>query len=232
MKKFIKSILSESTYEKIKHFYKANITNYKRNIYSEFGEDFIAAVLLGFRSSGFYVDIGAFRPKELSATYYFYKKLNWSGIAIEPNPTAKKLFKALRPRDIFINKGVTDINGKLTYYEFQDPTLNSFSEKVYESNRSILTNKINIIVNRLDEILDQYIPTGTTIDLMNIDAEGLDLNVLKSNDWKRFSPEVLMIEDHQFNPEAPLESEIVQFLKEHGYSLKANCLITLIFQKK
>jgi FkbM family methyltransferase len=232
MRELIKSILPETSYKALRDLYKNNITHYKRDIYSEFGEDFIAAVLLGFKKNGFYVDVGAFRPKELSATYYFYKKLNWSGIVVEPNPTAKEAFESQRPRDKFVNKGVTDENGRLTYYEFNDPTLNSFSEEVYQRNQSTLVNKQEIEVNRLDEILSQNIPSGASIDLMNIDVEGLDLNVLKSNDWEKFSPEVLMIEDHQFKPEAPLESEIVQFLIERGYALKANCLISLVLQKK
>lgn len=231
MKGKLKKLLPKFLYERAKSLYKENITNYKRDIYSEFGEDFIAAVLLSFKEKGFYVDIGAFRPKELSTTYYFYKKLNWSGIVIEPNPKVMSEFNTQRPNDIIINQGVSLVPGEMNYYEFKDPTLNSFSAKVYESRKGDCINKLKIFVNRLDELLEAHIPKGTTIDLMNIDVEGLDLEVLKSNDWTRFSPKVIIVEDHSFEPELPLESETVQFLKSHGYSLKANCLISLIFQR-
>jgi FkbM family methyltransferase len=231
MKDIVKSVLPESTYKKLRDLYKSNITQYKRDIYSEFGEDFIAAVLLGFKKDGYYVDVGAFRPKELSTTYYFYKKLGWSGITIEPNPSAAEAFLKERPRDQFINMGVTDSPGNLTYFEFDDPTLNSFSEEVSRNNNDNLLSKRLIPVERLDKILNDNIPDGKKIDLMNIDVEGLDRQVLMSNDWERFSPEILIIEDHLFNPEIPLESETVQYLKELGYCLKANCLISLIFQK-
>ena len=231
MQSLIKSLLPEATYNKLKDFYKQNITHYQRDIYSEFGEDFIAAVLLGFKKEGLYVDVGAFRPKELSATYYFYKKLNWSGIVVEPNPQAKPRFLSERPRDTFLNQGVAGSPGELTYYEFEDPTLNSFSEDVYKRNKATFKGKQTIKVSPLGEILSEYIPQGKEIDLMNVDVEGLDLEVLKSNDWDKYSPRVLIVEDHLFNPEKPLESEITQFLKSKGYTLKANCLISLIFFK-
>jgi hypothetical protein len=112
MKDLLKSALPQHSYNRLRDIYKEYITEYKRDIYSEFGEDFIAAVLLGFKKEGFYVDIGAFRPKELSVTYYFYRKLGWSGITIEPNPTAKQKFEDQRPRDQFINQGVGLCEGK------------------------------------------------------------------------------------------------------------------------
>ncbi len=228
---FLREALPKNVFQGLRTFYKDKVTHYQRDIYSEFGEDFTAAVLLGFKKNGFYVDVGAFRPKELSVTYYFYKKLGWMGLIIEPNPAAKILFQTQRPRDIFLNMGVAQSGGDLTYYEFTNQTLNSFSEQVFKNNQATHTSKKMIPVQPLREILAKIIPQGTSIDLMNIDVEGLDFEVLESNDWNLFSPRVLVIEDHTFNPEAPLQSRTVQFLKEKGYKLKANCLISLIFIK-
>lgn len=232
MKDIVKSILPKSLFEKAKTAYKEHITHYKRDIYSEFGEDFIAAVLLSFKRNGFYVDVGAFRPKELSVTYYFYKKLSWSGVIVEPNPTAKPLFLSQRPNDIFVNQGVASRSGDLTYYEFEDPTLNSFSEDVYNLNKSTFMTRKSIKVSPLYEILSEHVPEGKEIDLMNVDVEGLDLEVLRSNDWERFAPKILIVEDHQFDPEDPLKSEIVSFIKSKGYKLKANCFISLVFERE
>ncbi|MEC7275020.1 MAG: FkbM family methyltransferase [Bdellovibrionota bacterium] len=232
MRNFAKSLLPDDLYEKAKAFYKEHVTNYQRDIYSEFGEDFIAAVLLGFKREGLYVDIGAFRPKELSVTYYFYKKLGWDGLTIEPNPAVQEDFKEQRPRDIFVNCGVAKEESTLTYYEFEDALLNSFSEESYESFKSQFIRSREIKVQPLEKILDKYGEEGRKIDLMNIDVEGLDLDVLNSNNWDKYSPEVIIIEDHKFDPEEPLKSEIVQFLKGKGYKLKANALISLVFKKE
>lgn len=230
MQNIKKLILSSDRQEKLKTFYKEHVTHYKRDIYSEFGEDFVAAVILGFKKNGYYVDVGAFQPKQLSVTYYFYKKLGWKGLVIEPNPAAKDLFEKQRPRDQFLNKGVSQKEGALAYYEFNDPTLNSFAPEVREQNNSIFVRERTIPVEPLSALLASHVPKGTQIDLMNVDVEGLDLEVLKSNDWEAFTPRVLVVEDHTFNPEKPLESETVQFLKSKGFRLKANCFISLVFE--
>ncbi|MBC97399.1 MAG: SAM-dependent methyltransferase [Halobacteriovoraceae bacterium] len=232
MRELLKSVLPDDTYQRMKEIYKEHITEYRRDIYSEFGEDFVAAVLLGFKKNGTYVDIGAFRPKELSVTYYFYRKLGWSGITIEPNPAAKERFLTQRPKDKFIDQGVGETEDSLTYYEFQDPTLNSFSHEVFENNKDTFISKKEIKVSPLRNILNENLDTNAEIDLMNIDVEGLDKEVLRSHDWDKFPPKVLIIEDHEFDPEEPLKSEIVQFIKSKGYKLKANCLISLVFLKE
>lgn len=232
LKNIAESLLPEGVYTNLKKAYKENITHYQRDIYSEFGEDYVAAVLLGFKKNGFFVDVGAYRPKELSVTYYFYKKLNWNGLIIEPNPAAVGEFKSQRPRDIMINKGVAQNEGELTYFKFKTPTLNSFEPKSKEMFKDQFIESQKIKVEPLKKILEENVPEGRTIDLLNVDAEGLDIDVIQSNDWERFSPKVILIEDHKFHPEKPLESEVVQFLKSKGYVLKANCLVTLVFMKE
>ena len=142
------------------------------------------------------------------------------------------MFETQRPKDIFLNQGVASELGELTYHEFKDPTLNSFSDEVYERNKNTFLNKQTVPVKPLSSILDEHLPTGKQIDLMNIDVEGLDFEVLQSNDWEKYSPRVLVIEDHEFDPENPLESKILKFLKSKGYVLKANCLISLVLLKE
>jgi len=36
----------------------------------------------------------------------------------------------------------------------------------------------------LDEILEKYLPKDQKIDFLSIDVEGMDLNVLRSNNFK------------------------------------------------
>lgn len=231
MIQILKSLLPASLFEKLKYFYKEYISHYQRVTYSEFGEDLVAAVLLGFKKGGTYIDIGAFGPKELSATYLFYKKLKWSGLVIEPNPSAKKRFLGQRPRDTFVNCGVSANEGELTYYKFENPTYNSFDPEMNKLHAKLKVGEEKISVKPLSVLIEENLPNPSQVDLINIDVEGLEMEVLKSNDWSRCHPKVLIIEDHQFNPEDPLKSELVQFLKSKSYVLKANCLISLIFMK-
>ena len=64
--------------------------------YSQFGEDAVLQHLLK-KSTGTFVDIGAYHPVLYSNTYAFYRR-GWSGIVIDPNPRFKKLYRLFRPR--------------------------------------------------------------------------------------------------------------------------------------
>jgi hypothetical protein len=43
--------------------------------------------------------------------------------------------------------------------------------------------------------LHDHLPAGRVIDFMSVDVEGLDLQVLRSNDWERYRPVVVVIEE-------------------------------------
>ena len=54
----------------------------------------------------------------------------------------------------------------------------------------------------------------TEPSLLSIDVEGMDLNVLKSNNWRKITPRVICVEES-----APVHShsEISKYLKTFGY---------------
>jgi hypothetical protein len=64
------------------------------------------------------------------------------------------------------------------------------------------------------------------VDFLNVDCEGNDLNVLRSNDWSRWKPKVICVEDHADNWQ---QSEIVNFLGSVGYTLKYRAVFSSIF---
>src|ERR1039457_5849033 len=79
---------------------------YFRTVYfSQFGEDTFLDYYFFGRRTGFYVDVGAFHPFNISNTYIFYKR-GWRGINIEPNPASFRAFLKYRPRDINLNVAV------------------------------------------------------------------------------------------------------------------------------
>lgn len=45
-------------------------------------------------------------------------------------PGVMELFKAIRPRDINVEMGISLTNGEMTYYMFDEPALNSFDEEL------------------------------------------------------------------------------------------------------
>ncbi len=171
-------------------------TKYRQISYSQEGEDLILLNLLNRQKKGFYVDIGAFHPERFSNTKIFYD-MGWSGINIEPNPDAKKRFDKKRSRDININCGVAGNLGEMIYYKFDDDALNSFSEdqvkRVISSGYKIISKNI-VKTDSLENIFFAHISKETQIDFMTLDCEGMDLAVLKSNNWNLFSPKIIAVE--------------------------------------
>jgi FkbM family methyltransferase len=164
------------------------------NSFSQNGEDLIINKLLP-NKIGFYVDVGANDPTRFSNTKRFHLK-GWTGINIEPDPVAIKKFNTERPNDINLNIGISDKNSNLNFYQFEPSTLSTFSEKMYrvyikEGFKHLKTIKVPIY--KLEEILKKYRPKGA-IDFFSIDTEGLDYEVLKSNNWDKFKPKVICIE--------------------------------------
>ena len=178
------------------------------------------------KMSGFYVDVGAFHPTLFSNTYFFYLN-GWQGINVEARPGSKQLFDKVRPRDVNLEVGVSRERGSMTYYFIaEDSPMNSFSPDFLRQIEMLehVRSEIAVPTLPLAEVLEQHLPKNQTIDFMNVDVEGHDFEVLESNDWKRFRPKVIVVEDEQLVAD---ESQIVQMMEGHGYELCAQNVIIL-----
>jgi len=202
--------------------------------YSQEGEDMILNRIFEGKSQGFYVDIGAHHPRRFSNTYLFYKR-GWTGINVEPNPDVIKVFNSDRSRDINLQCGVSECEGVLKYYYFNDPALNTFDECVVRSRIETTPYKVvkqeNIPVKQLSSILKKHLPVGMPIDFLSVDVEGFDFAVLKSNDWSLFRPSCVLAEVLNVTLEEAISGEIAQFMREQGYSVFARTYNTLIFRE-
>ena len=97
--------------------------------YAQEGEDLVLARILGTNTSpGFFVDVGAHHPTRFSNTYYFYRR-GWRGINVDALPGTASLFQRARPRDVTVECGVGAQAGVMTYFVFNEPALNTFSEQ-------------------------------------------------------------------------------------------------------
>jgi FkbM family methyltransferase len=212
---------------------------YSHPSFAQEGEDLILEVhFQGRKTPGFYVDVGAFHPFRFSNTFLFYKK-GWRGINIDATPGVMSAFERYRPRDINVHQPIANGHRELPFYIFNEPALNGFSRQLSEARDSgaapglyRITNTISLQTAPLREVLDQYLPAGQSIDFMSIDAEGLDLEVLRSNDWDKHSPGVVLAEAaNGADIEALLNSELVRFMREKGYGLMARTPRTIFFQR-
>lgn len=203
--------------------------------YSQDGEDMILKAIYEQKKGykGFFVDVGAHHPVRYSNTNYFYKR-GWKGINIEPTPSAIGAFNTFRKRDINLNIGIGPEKTKLKFYCFNEPALNSFSEEVSkridaESGKYKIIKELDIDVLPLSDVLDQYLPANTTIDFLSIDVEGLDYQVLLSNNWDKYKPGVILVEEN-VNVDELNHSPIYKFLKEKGYTFFAKTLRTCVYR--
>ena len=200
--------------------------------YSQEGEDMILKRIFE-NKIGFYIDVGAHHPKRFSNTYLLYRK-GWKGINIDALPGSMKLFNKMRPRDINLEIGVAEVEDVLNYYVFNEPALNTFSEKLSNEitnkfkNQYFIKKVIKVKVNRLDKILDKYLHNNK-IDLLNIDVEGLDYDVLKSNNWYKYRPKFVLVEILDSSIHELDNHSIVKFMRIKDYFIYAKQANTIFF---
>jgi len=167
--------------------------------HSQYLEDiFIDSIFRG-KATGTYVDIGANDPSDLSNTKRFYDR-GWTGLNVEPDVHMHQKLCAERPRDKNLNIGIGNQTGELTFYELSPNTLSSFNkESALQSLRkegAILVSETPVNVISLADLLKENVHSGQ-IDFLSVDAEGLEVEILSSNDWKEYRPIAVIVELNQ-----------------------------------
>ena len=163
----------------------------------------------------------------------FYLR-GWSGINIDALPGSKKIFDKIRKRDINVEMGVSTRHGSLTYYSFKESALNTFSEemaKTREKEGFTCVSQKKIRVMPLSEILDKYLPEGRNIDIMDIDVEGMDYEVIRSNDWERYRPVYVLAEAIGSGFSDILSGDITSFLSKQGYEPYMKFVGTVVYRR-
>jgi len=196
--------------------------------YSQLGEDLVLKKIFATKQHGFFVDVGAFHPKYYSNTYLLYRK-GWRGINIDAMPGSMKIFNKIRTFDKNLEIPIGSKNELLTYYIFEEPAFNGFFSFKPKNIPSRLIKTKKIATYPLKNILDKFVPQNKSIDLLSIDVEGMDYEVLLSNNWKKYLPSVIVVEDIKFSPDEPQKSKIFNLLRKHHYHLHASLPPSLIF---
>lgn len=193
--------------------------------FSQFGEDVLCDFFFSHDYKGCHVDVGAFHPLQFSNTYGFYRK-GWRGLCIDANPDVAGLFARFRPEDAFIHSAVGQEQGQIEMALFADGTLNCLANQLPHVPEAIrrTARMVQVPISTLAAILAAK--NVGVVDFLNVDCEGHDLNVLRSNDWSRWQPRVICVEDHADNWSS---SEIVKYLASVGYTLKYRAVFSSIF---
>ena len=191
--------------------------------FSASGEDIILSDLLkkiGVKKP-FYIDIGAHDPIFGNNTYLLYRNRG-QGIVVEPNEKLLYIIKQKRPRDITLLAGAAGKDGEAEYYSFTRSTRNTFSKdqaNSWEKESGDKAEVKNLPLVSLDSLIMMH-AEGKVPDVVSIDAEGLDMEILKGFSWT-VRPKIFCIEN---------EGEVIRPLMESkGYKLIAQVFQNSIF---
>jgi len=230
LRRYAKRYLPRSVLNRL-FWFRAELAQYSAPSYSQEGEDMILQRIFQEFETGFYIDVGAYHPKHLSNTYYFYQK-GWRGINIDAMPGSMDLFRHLRPRDINIEAAVASKKQEIPYNVFRGRALNSLDPNWADErsiDRSEVVESYIVVTSRLDDILARHLPPDQSIQFMSVDVEGFDLEVLQSNNWMLFRPEYVLVEIWHLHLDRAHDHPIVKYLYSQGYYLFGKAYSTVFF---
>lgn len=209
---------------------KAYLTNFRQTHYAQFGEDIILDELLRREvRDGFYVDVGCYHPKKHSNTHCLHKR-GWRGINIDLEEDKIRLFNLCRPNDHNVVCPVSDVEETVTIRRYSPFGLGTTidARQAAGADEDVLDER-QAATKTLTQIIADSPFAGRQIDVLSIDAEGMDERILKSVDFDRHSPKVILIEDYHRNICEIIETETYRLLTNKGYALRSWTFYTLIF---
>lgn len=197
--------------------------------YSQMGEDLVVFHLLKDAmkiAQPTYLDIGAADPIAGNNTYL----LHWAGgrgVLVEPNPLFQAALKLQRPHDIVVQAGIGVSDAKeADYYVFKDaPMLNTFSPddvawRRKQAGHEVIEKVLKMPLITINELIEKHL--GKAPDLVSIDIEQMDLPVLRTLDFAKYRPAVIVAESFPNGATA-------EFLKTQGYELRGASMFNVIF---
>ena len=176
--------------------------------YSQCLEDLILFSIFYDVNNGFYIDIGANDPNEISVTKNLYKR-GWYGINIEPLPDKYKALVKFRKRDINLQIGAGRKKENRTFYL-------SGKGSTLQKKKNLASIKIE--VDTMLSICKKYAPKNEIIQFCKIDVEGGEKDVLLGYDFENYRPKVFCIESTLPSTNIPCHDLWENILLKNDYS--------------
>ena len=200
--------------------------------YAAGGEDRLVASF--FARPGFYVDVGCNHPTSYSNTFMLYKR-GWHGINIDANARLIALHQRMKPRDQSIFAAIAQHQQTLTYTQFEGETLMASLDPEFVrarvANGLRISSEVALKTKTLTEVLEQ-LQAPARFELLNVDVEGLDLEVLRSLDFARFRPQMIIVEILGYDLENFKAEPIYELLSGKGYRLKGYTHMNAVFMER
>jgi FkbM family methyltransferase len=158
---------------------------FRPKFYGQMGEDaHIHKTYFPTLRNGTFLEMGALDGVKYSNTKFFEDTMGWSGVLIEPIPSAFAKLQINRPRCKLFQCAVSTNEGTLDLYDHgalssvKENTTDEFFD-TWHNGKGI--NMVTVPSRRLDSILRE---SGIRrIDFWSLDVEGSEFEVLQSMDW-------------------------------------------------
>jgi FkbM family methyltransferase len=207
----------------------------KSSHYSQHYEDLAIEKYLP-EKDGYYLDIGCGNPVIQSNTFLLYKR-GWRGHMVDAWPLNCLVGKIIRHRDQFSNVVVSLDGEESTFYVFDPYQYSTADKEIYSDlvSRGVkFLKSLRVEGVRLAELIPKMGPLDPSF--LSVDVEGLDFEVLASNDWITFLPRVVCVENISGAADDVLEMDLnernqksLTLLTTQGYELVEVCGPSQIF---
>ena len=203
--------------------------------YSQVGQDrFLLENFFRGKRGGVFVDVGAYDGEKLSNSLFFERTMGWTGLCIEPLPSAFAKLKATR-KAICEHTCVADFEGEAEFTEADDDPernekmLSGLSAK-FDAHHLRFMEKLSVKrtsrivpVTKLSRLLEKH--ALFNIDYCSIDTEGAELPILNELDFDRFRIAILTVEDNWGDERLP------RLMASRGYDVFARLEQDIVFKR-
>jgi FkbM family methyltransferase len=184
-----------------------------------------------------YIDLGANHPCHFSNTYYFYQA-GARGILVEANPKLANELRFYRHRDIVLNRFVSSKCGQtMDFYVLNGDGLstadyNVVQEFIKENPWLEVVDTVQVESISVNEIIAHL---GHAPKILNIDVEGMEMEILKDIDFETVRPMIIIVEMIPYSKDLYVgarNGDILEFMDKAGYAEFAFTGINSIFIDK
>ncbi|NGN44171.1 FkbM family methyltransferase [Mesorhizobium sp. CGMCC 1.15528] len=204
------------------------MSEYERLVryYGENAEDCLLWHLFEDRSTGFYVDVGAFDGVYLSNTFSFEQQ-GWRGICVEPHPEYSRICEKNRPLARTLQLACVDDEnlrevpfyteeiGVYSRLELEEGDVKQLKASYKKHDLKVEGFDRTVVAARtLSSIISEYAPKEV-IDFISIDVEGGEIRVLNGLGLDKIRPRALVIEANNAEQAEHLDS----YMDSFGYKL-------------